>query len=116
MTKRHNIIVLIIAFIVSVGIWIKALNKNNSKKKNQLSAKIFEGLNGWGYDILVDDSSFIHQEYIPVIAVKKGFAKKKEAEMAASIVLQKLQQNKLPTLTTFDLQQIFSVGKIKNDQ
>jgi hypothetical protein len=93
MIKRHSIIVILIAFTISAGIWIKALNKNNAKKGKHLSAKVFEGLNGWGYDILVDDSSFIHQEYIPVIATKKGFTKKEEAEKAASLVLQKLQQN-----------------------
>lgn len=115
MTKRHNIIVILFALFVSAGIWITALYRNNNtKKKILVSSKIFKGVNGWGYDILVNDSLFIHQEYIPVIATNKGFEKKEEAAMAASLVLQKLQHNKLPTLTKFDLQQIFVTDKISD--
>jgi len=115
-TKRHNIAIILLALAVSAGIWIIALNNNNSKKKNHLSARVFKGVKGWGYDIMLDDSIFIHQEYIPVIAANKGFTKQEDATKVASLVLQKLQQNKLPTLTTFDLQQIISVDKINYDQ
>src|SRR5216117_1512294 len=111
MIKRHTIIIMLIALVVSAGIWIMVMNRDHTKKKNRLSAKVFEDRYGWGYDILVNNSLFIHQEYIPVIALNKGFSNKTDAKKAASIVLQKLQQNKLPTLTTFDLQQIFSIDK-----
>lgn len=107
MIKRHNIVLISVAASISAGIWITSFNKA-PKKKISFSARVYEGSAGWGYDILADDSLFIHQEYIPVIAGKKGFDKKDEAKQAAKLVLQKLQQNQLPTLTTFDLKQIFS--------
>ena len=116
MTKRRNIIVLSIAFIVSAGIWINALSRNNKKKKNHLSAKVFEALNGWGYDILVDDTVFIHQESVPVLAGKKGFLKKQQAEQTAQLIINKIERGQPPTITTFDLKQIFSFNNNQNGQ
>lgn len=111
MTKRYNIIVILIAVFISAAIWITALNRQDDKKKKMLSAKVFEGLNGWGYDILVNDTVFIHQESVPVTETNKGFSQKQQAEKAAGIILQKLQQGKLPTLTKFDIDQICSPDK-----
>ncbi|HLG40223.1 MAG TPA: DUF4907 domain-containing protein, partial [Chitinophagaceae bacterium] len=91
MTKQHNIIVIGTAVIISAGIWIIALNRQDGKKKKALSAKVFKGLNGWGYDILLNDTLFIHQAFIPVIETNKGFLQKQQAEKAAAKILQKLQ-------------------------
>ena len=111
MIKKHNIIVLLLAAIISTAIYMTAYKKASNTKT--FSAEIFKGVSGWGYNILADDSVFIHQEYIPVIGGKTGFPKKEQAKKAADIVLQKLQQNSLPTLTTFDLEQIYSTDKQK---
>jgi len=108
MIKPYNILVLVIAFVVSAAIWINAATKNNKKKKNHLSAKVFEALNGWGYDILVDDTVFIHQESVPVLAGKKGFPEKQQAEQTAQLIINKIERGQPPTITTFDLKQIFS--------
>ena len=115
MTKYHNNIIIIIALAVSAGIWINALNKEHPKKKNHLSAKIFEGSCGWGYDILVNDSLFIHQESVPVLKGKKGFPKKEQAEQTAQLIINKMKRGQLPTVTTFELQQIFSFNQAQYD-
>jgi hypothetical protein len=107
MINRHNIIVIIAAAIISAAIWIFTLNRHPAKQQG-LVAKVFKGPDGWGYDILVKDTLFIHQEHIPVIAAKKGFAEKQQAEEAASLVLQKIQQNKIPSLTKLDIEHICS--------
>jgi hypothetical protein len=116
MIRRHNIIVIVIAFAASAGIWIMSLNKDNPKKKNHLSAKVFEGSCGWGYDILVNDTLLIHQESVPVLTGKKGFLKKEQAEQTAQLIINKMKKGQLPTVTTFELQQIFSFNQAQYGQ
>jgi Domain of unknown function (DUF4907) len=108
MINRHNSIVIIVAAVISAGIWIVTLSHHHTKQQEPVSAKVFQGPDGWGYDILVKDTIFIHQEHIPVIAAKKGFEKKQQAEEAAALVLEKIQQNKIPTLTKPDIEHICS--------
>lgn len=102
-----------IALAISAGIWIIALKKQNSKSKNHITSKLFEGFNGWGYDILVNDTLFIHQEAIPVLSGSKGFAKKELAKHAAQLIINKMKRNQHPTVTTFELQQICPLDKIE---
>jgi len=77
---------------------------------------IFEGFNGWGYDILVDDKLFIHQESIPVLQGKAGFPKKEQAAQTAQLIINKLKQGQVPAVTTFELEKIISLNKIQYDK
>lgn len=115
MIKYHNIIVIIIALAVSAGILINTLNKGHPKKKNHLSAKVFKGSFGWGYDILANDTVFIHQESVPVLTGNKGFSKKEQAEQTAQLIINKMKRGQLPTVTIFELQQIFSFNQAQYD-
>jgi hypothetical protein len=110
MTRRHNVIVIGIAFIISAAILVITFSRQHPTKQQPVSAKIFQGPNGWGYDIWVRDTLFIHQEFIPAIAAKKGFSEKIQADKAASLVLQKMKQDKLPTLTKLDIDHICAPG------
>ncbi|HYM95122.1 MAG TPA: DUF4907 domain-containing protein, partial [Chitinophagaceae bacterium] len=58
----------------------------------------------------------IHQDYVPVLSVKKGFNKKEYAEKAAQLVIQKIQQNHVPALTEYDLVQICPVNQLLYEQ
>ncbi|MGZ5219194.1 MAG: DUF4907 domain-containing protein [Chitinophagaceae bacterium] len=113
MTKRYNITVIALSLTISAGIWILTLNKEHTNKKNHFAARIFGGPNGWGYDILVNDSLFIRQETIPVLNGSKGFAKKELAEQAAELIINKMKRNQHPAVTTFELQQICPLDKIQ---
>jgi len=113
MTKKNNFIVILVSLVISAGIWIITLYKGNTKNKNHFTAKVFKGFNGWGYDILVNDSLFIHQEFVPVIAGKKGFSKKEQAVQTAQLIINKMKGNQHPVVTTFELQQICSLDKIQ---
>jgi hypothetical protein len=112
MIKTRTTIILLVAVIISAGIWIAALNKQ-PKKKTSFLAKIFETANGWGYDILVNDTLFIHQEYVPVIAGKKSFLKKEQAEQTARLIINKMKGGQLPTVTTFELEQIIPLNQLQ---
>ena len=98
-------IVLLVAFGLSSAILIHAYYRS-SKGDTKFSTRVFKGANGWGYDIFRGNNLLIHQQYIPALGGKRGFDTKEQATMVANMVLQKLQQNRLPTVTTFEISQI----------
>lgn len=116
MIKRYNIIVILVSVVISAAIWMITLHKRQVKNKKNITAKTFEGINGWGYDILVDDELFIHQESIPSRPGKAGFQKKEQAEQTAQLIINKLKQGQVPSVTTFELQQILPLNQTQNDQ
>ncbi|MEI9809291.1 MAG: DUF4907 domain-containing protein [Bacteroidota bacterium] len=115
MIKRHNTIVILAAVAMSAGVWIYSYSSSTTKKE-KITAKFFEGLNGWGYDILVNNVLFIHQESIPVLPGKKGFLKKEQAEQTALLIINKMKRGQPPTITTFEMKQLFSLHDTQYDQ
>jgi Domain of unknown function (DUF4907) len=104
-TKKHNTIVIGLCLLVAAGIWIIPALHN----RHTFDYKTFKAPNGWGYDILVDNKLFIHQDCIPVIPTKKGFARQYEAQKVAQLVIQKLRNGKMPSVTKSDLDKIYLV-------
>ncbi|RYF89931.1 MAG: DUF4907 domain-containing protein [Chitinophagaceae bacterium] len=110
--SKHTTIVLSIATIVSSGILFYTFYGDTNRKNNRLSAVLFRGINGWGYEILVNDSVFIHQASIPALGTGKGFDREEQARRAANLVLKKLEsKDGLPTLSRFELEEICSSVK-----
>lgn len=106
-SKRHTITVLLVSLIISAGILVYAFTKRTTNKSSRFSSVVFSGLNGWGYDILVDDHVFIHQESIPAVGNRKGFPEREQAEKAARLVLKKLETSgDFPTLSRFEVEEI----------
>jgi hypothetical protein len=102
-TKTQNIIIITASVIISAAIWIITM-KNHPQQ--HFESRVFKVVNGWGYDILVNDSIVIHQESVPAIQTQQAFAKKDQAEKTARLVIQKLKDGQHPTLTKFDLEKI----------
>jgi preprotein translocase subunit SecD len=111
MINKHNIIVLSAAFFISAAIWIIAFNRKKSGKEIPVSSKVFQGTYGWGYEILVNDTVYIHQDIIPSLPGKTGYLQKEQAEAAAQLVVNKLKSGQSPRVTTFEQQQIISSYK-----
>src|SRR5574338_157362 len=105
---KSNAFIIAIAVMISALIFIFGRREKKTNTRHQFTYSVFNTLNGWGYEVLVDGKTFIHQDFVPVLAAEKGFKKKEYAEKAASLVIQKLQDNQLPSLTTTDLRQICS--------
>lgn len=105
MTKTYNFIVIGAALVISATIWMAAL-KNQDTKRKKITAKIFHGPHGWGYDILVNDTLLIHQESIPARPGKTGFPERKQAEQTARLIINKMEREELPAVTTFELEKI----------
>ncbi|PZR23236.1 MAG: hypothetical protein DI535_24430 [Citrobacter freundii] len=108
--KKHKHIrtVLLMSAIVSISILIYSFTQGTVKKTARYKAVVFSVSNGWGYDILVDDSVIIHQESIPSYGNGLAFPEKEQAQQAANLVLKKLKQDEgLPTLSRFELKEIY---------
>ena len=102
-TKKHNIIIITASVIISAAIWIVTMKNHNPQ---HFESRVFKVVNGWGYDILVNDSIYIHQESIPAIQAQQAFAKKDQAQKTAQLIIEKLKHGQHPTLTKFDVEKI----------
>ena len=105
-TTKHSIIVIILSIAIAAA--IPFLCKHNEERK--ISYQTFHRRSGWGYNIVVDGKLSIHQEYIPAIAEKKEFSTETQAKETAQLVVYKLKNNKSPTLTKTEVEQICGVN------
>ncbi|MES1220694.1 MAG: DUF4907 domain-containing protein [Bacteroidota bacterium] len=112
-TKKHNIIIITASVIVSAAIWIITMKSHSPQ---HIDSRVFKVVNGWGYDILVNDSIMIHQESIPVVQNHQPFARKEQAEKTARLIIQKIKTGQHPTLTKFDLDKILRSDEPNNEQ
>jgi hypothetical protein len=70
---------------------------------NQIRVTTFQTPQGWGYDIKINDSIFIHQNLIPGIEGNKGFAKQNDAAKVGNLVLYKMKNRQMPLVTLKEL-------------
>jgi len=105
-TKKHNTIILSSAILIAV---VMAVGIIKSKASNHFNSRVFKMVNGWGYDILVNDTIIIHQESVPVLQNQQPFEKSDEAIQAAQLIIAKLKKGEPPSLTKFDLEKIIRV-------
>jgi len=108
MITKHNIIVLCASLVIAASIPILYKYKSGATKVEYLSRTFHSG-SGWGYDIVMNKKLIIHQEYIPAIAEKKEFQTEKQADAAAQLVLSKLKNNKFPTVSKAEVEQVCGV-------
>lgn len=55
-----------------------------------------EPAGGFGYDLMSDGKSMIHQPHIPAIPGLKGFASKEDAEKAGNLMKMKIEKGIMP--------------------
>lgn len=66
---------------------------------SKLTVKVFEnkeGISGFGYDVLSDGKTLIHQPHLPAVSGNKGFSTKEDAEKTAALMLMKIQKGIMP--------------------
>ncbi|MFA6570870.1 MAG: DUF4907 domain-containing protein [Bacteroidota bacterium] len=92
-------------------------NKDTTKKDNPYkNAKIdivtykVDTL-GWGYDILLWNSRYVHQPSIPALPGNRGFAEDSLARRAAEFIVKKIRNNIIPPSVT--IQELDSLGVLK---
>ena len=101
--KYWAIIVFAFAVLIFIASVVYKKEKNTNEKFVELKVKTFESPIGWGYDITLNDTSAIHQDIIPGIPGRKGFATKEDAEKIGNLVLEKIKNKKLPSVTLQEL-------------
>jgi hypothetical protein len=110
-TKHNTLVLLIAAGLSCVIVFI-----GKKEKKLVLTSRVFPCVSGWGYEILVNDKLFIRQESVPVLNGDKGFSEKEQAHQTARLIINKMKQGEVPTVTTFELQHIFAPNETGHGQ
>jgi hypothetical protein len=87
--------------LLAMGVYIWA-------SSSVYSHQVIKVDNGYGYSILKGDKTFIHQPFIPGVVGQKTFTKKQQAEKAAKLVINKLENKKHPGLTQKEIERIIS--------
>ena len=89
----------------------------NANTKPSTEVKAFEADNGWGYDIYVNGTKYIHQTTIPAVPGTKGFASKEDALKVGTFVQGKIDRNEMPpSVTPEELEKIGIVLDKKIDK
>lgn len=96
---KKKIIIFTVLILTSIY-----LVKLGSTSTNNFKLKTFKVNNGWGYTILKKDKVIIKQDIIPGISVKKPFATKKDAVIVGELMIEKLKDNKIPSISYKELQ------------
>ncbi len=89
-----------ILMLLVVGVCIV---KTTTYKRASIRYSIIPVNAGWGYNIIKNDSVYIHQPFIPTIAGSKVFITKTDAANVAALVVQKLKQKKNPAVYLHEL-------------
>ena len=109
--KYYHILILGISATLSA---IILFHFTKEKRQHRFGSRVFKAVSGWGYDILVDDKLFIHQESIPVVSGRNGFSRREQAEKTAQLIINKMERGEPPTVTTFELQQFYNINDTTN--
>jgi len=67
---------------------------------------VFKSGQGWGYDILIEDKPYIHQPFMPAIEGQVPFRDKQSARETGKLVVRKLKNHKIPSVTKEELDSI----------
>jgi hypothetical protein len=79
---------------------------SNYRERNQkvfIYAEPTQTVYGWGYNIIAADKVHIKQEYMPAVPGKRGFKSAADAMLVGNLVIKKITENKMPTITIHEL-------------
>jgi len=92
--------------------------KENPYKNAQLDIKVFKNdtikdshVKGFGYDIFMYRSLYVHQPHIPAINGNRGFDTEEQAHKVAEFIVYKIKNNIMPPSVT--PQELDSLGVLK---
>jgi hypothetical protein len=101
---KNNWVYLLFAFAVALFTVTRFTGNAQQHADNiKVTVKTFHTNMGWGYDVYTNDSVYIHQEYIPALEGRKGFATEAEALAIGQLVLTKMNRSKFPVVSLEEL-------------
>ena len=79
-------------------------------KKAKVEIKVFRNTesSGFGYDIILDGHTYVHQPNIPALSGNNGFSTEERAKKVAELVSFKIQNNIMPP--TVEVRELDSLG------
>ena len=98
---------------VLITVWlfliVQPVHSQNTNNKN-ITYKIISSTDKtYGYDILLDGKTYIHQENIPSMSGTTGFKTKEQAQKCALLVIAKIKKKIMPPSIT--RQELDSINK-----
>lgn len=112
MTIKQNILIIASSLVIA-GLIPFIYKRHNGES---IVSKTFHSGSGWGYDILLNGKLIIHQAWVPAVSEKKEFSTETEAKETAALVISKIKNNKFPTLSKAEVEQICEDKKLHNMQ
>lgn len=112
MTKKKSILIVgLILLAVIVTTYIVHTESPGSKETGtsaiqqepEINLTVYALENGWAYKVLINNSIFIDQENIPGLTGDKVFQSKSEAEKCGQLVIKKLRQRVIPSVSKEEL-------------
>lgn len=94
-------VTVIVITLISVAAYFTMKGSNDEVYKVQ-TIKLEKG---FGYEIIINNKVFIHQEYIPSISGNKNFKTEKEALEIGNLVAAKLKQGKMPSVSSEEIKE-----------
>ncbi|WP_117882728.1 DUF4907 domain-containing protein [Aureibaculum luteum] len=104
--KNRFLIISIVIILTALTVFLFKKNNNLDPVLKIYSIETFKVDKGWGYKVLKDNKIFIKQNFIPAVKGNRPFVSEMEAYNTANLVIIRLDQNKLPTITIADLNSI----------
>jgi hypothetical protein len=102
-SKKHTLVLLAaILFAASSTIFLLVIKP--APTHQGLSYHCFKTEQGWGYDIMVNDTIIIHQPFIPGKSGVNGFTTEQEAGADAQNVIEKIKSREFPLVNHQQLQ------------
>ena len=102
--KDYQFIAVVVLTALLLVIYFARRNRNTDKVF--IESKAIKTNDGWGYNIVVDGKTYIHQEFIPAITEKHGFKTMEDALLVGNRVIEKISNNQLPAITRDDLKEL----------
>ena len=88
-------VVIVFAFCLIVFLISKYNSFQEGKhKKAEITTKSFQTENGWGYDVLINDTVLIHQDVVPGAPGNNGFKTEAQALLVGKLVVDKMNKSK----------------------
>jgi hypothetical protein len=69
----------------------------------EISVKTFQTNNHWGYEIYLDTTLFIYQEFLPGVPGEQLFTTEQQALQCGNLVREKLMNSTTPSITKREL-------------
>ena len=102
MTKKYWVLWLAAAIMIVAASSIILSKKNKNTGSNNMLPVVLRSIkmtDGWGYEVLVDNKVYIHQDCIPGISSFKKFTTESEALLIGNLVTDKIKHGKKPVIT-----------------